>query len=172
MDRKEQNRSRKFLITQVILLSVTVICGVYFTIPFLETVQAVRNQDNLLKAENRLQKEATDSRKKLDVARAQVLMGAADEKLKKEVEDLKRELAIQEKEKKSLEQQLELARTAMELLKGKQAESSDVVDKSSKVADLFSKAFGGIVSLVSGVLFIVNWLRQKRGAFQNVAASS
>ena len=172
MDRKEQNRSRKFLITQVILLATTVICGVCFTIPFLEIVQAVRNQDNLLKAEDRVRKAETDSRQKLDVARAQVLMGAADEKLKKEVEDLKRELAIQEKEKKSLEQQLDLARTAMELLKGKRVESSDVVDKSSKIADLFSKAFGGIVSLASGFLFVVNWLRQKRPALQDVAASS
>lgn len=157
----------KFFLKQTVLLVITIVLVVFFTIPLLSAVKAALNPSELETNVDRSQKEVAGLEARLEVVRSKALMGHADneaqEKLKKEVEELKRQVAAKERENKNLQEQMALVRNLLEVVKTSPAiKPAPVVDTSQTLLDMMTKIFGCIGSLFTGGMFVVSWFRNRR----------
>ncbi len=162
-----KNGTRRFAIRQAILLLITIVLVVFFTIPLLKAVKAAMNPGQLQANLDEANNEVVGLQTKTDVVRSKMLMGAGDdeaqEKLRKEVEELKRQLAAKEQENKNLQEQMALVRTMLEVVKAKPAATPvPVVATSHTFFDLLTKIFGCIGSVFTGGMFLVSWWRNRR----------
>ncbi len=96
----------RFFVKQFILLAITLVLMVFFTIPLMKAVKAALSPGELETNVNRSQQEVAGLETRLDVIQSEMLMGAGDdeaqEKLRKEVEELKRQVEAKERENKKL----------------------------------------------------------------------
>ena len=157
----------RFFVKQFILLAITLVLMVFFTIPLMKAVKAALSPGELETNVNRSQQEVAGLETRLDVIQSEMLMGAGDdeaqEKLRKEVEELKRQVEAKERENRNLQDQMALVRTMLEVLKAQPtAAAVPVVDTGHKFFDLLTKIFGCIGSVFTGAVFLVSWWRNRR----------
>lgn len=167
MSDQRQDGSRKFFVKQTILLLITVVLAILFTIPLLKAIKSAVNPGELVSEVRQAELEQTGMQNAVDVARSKMLMGAGDEeaqeKLKKQVEELQRQLELKELENKGLQEQKALVQTMLQLVNAKSAPPVPTwVDFWQKLADLAIKVFGSLGSLFSGGIFVLSWWRTKR----------
>ncbi|MFA6224242.1 MAG: hypothetical protein WC647_18235 [Desulfomonilaceae bacterium] len=164
-----QKSSGRFYLKQTVLLVVTIVLVILFTIPLLKSIKSALNPGELVAAANQNRRQMASLERKIDVNSSKILMAAGaeqvQEKLAKEVEALKRQMAAAQLENKYLQQQVQLTSTILELVKSKSA--SDVspdahIGFSQKVFDLLTKVFGCIASVCSCGVFLVSWIRNRR----------
>ncbi len=109
-----QKSSGRFYLKQTVLLIITIVLVIFFTIPLLKSIKAALNPEELVAAANQAQRQMASLERKIDVSRAKILMAAGAEevqdKLAKEVEALKRQMAATQLENKYLQQQVQLTR--------------------------------------------------------------
>ena len=161
---------RRFFIKQTILLVITVVLMVLFTIPLLKIVKSAMNPGELTAKVEMANKETEGIQNEVDVVRSKMLMGAGDEeaqeKLKKQVEELQRQMASKELENKHLQDEMAMVQTMMQLVNAKSASAAPAVpptvDFTQKLAELGTKIFGCIGSMFSGGMFLVSWWRSRR----------
>lgn len=157
----------RFFVKQAVLLVMTIALMVFFTVPLMKAVKAALTPAELETNVYRSQQEVAGLETRLDVVRSKMLMGAGDdeaqEKLKKVVEELKRQMALKEQENKSLQEQMALVRTMLEVVKATpSATPVPVVASSHTFFDLLTKIFGCIGSAFTGGMFLVSWWRNRR----------
>ena len=164
-----QKSSGRFYLKQTVLLVITIVLVIFFTVPLLKSIKAALNPGELVAAANQTQRQMASLERKIDVSRAKILMAAGAEevqdKLAKEVEALKRQMAATQLENKYLQQQVQLTRTILELVKSKSASevSPDAhIGFWQKVFDLLTKVIGCIASVCSFGVFLVSWIRNRR----------
>ena len=168
MSSKQQTSGTgRFFVKQAVLLMITIALMILFTVPLMKAVKAALTPAELETNVNRSQQEVAGLETRLDVVRSKMLMGAGDDqaqgKLTKELEELKRQMALKEQENKSLQEQMALVRTMLEVVKAKPvATPVPVVDASHTFFDLLTKIFGCIGSVFTGGMFLVSWWRNKR----------
>ena len=96
--------SGRFFVRQLVLLVITVVLALWFTIPLVKTVHSAMNLGDLTAKLDQVNKERDGIQNKIDGTSSLRLMGAADrearEKLKKQVEELQRQMALKELENK------------------------------------------------------------------------
>jgi len=161
---------RRFFVKQTILLIITVVLMVLFTIPLLKIVKSAMNPGALTANVEIANKETESIQNEVDVVRSKRLMGAGDEeaqeKLKKQVEELQRQMASKELENKHLQDEMAMVQTVMQLVTAKSVPAAPAapptVDYSQKLAELATKIFGCIGSLFSGGMFLVSWWRTRK----------
>jgi hypothetical protein len=155
---------RRFFVKQTILLVITVILMVLFTIPLLKIVKSAMNPGALTAKVEMANKETEGIQNEVDVVRSKMLMGAGDEEaqeeLKRQVEELQRQMAFKELEYKLLQNQYAMVNTLQQIVNSKPP--PPVVDFWQKLAELATKIFGCIGSMFSGGMFLVSWWRGRR----------
>ncbi|MGO8881813.1 MAG: hypothetical protein ACLQMS_20205 [Desulfomonilaceae bacterium] len=171
---------RRFFVRQSVLLVITVVLMVLFTIPLLKIVKSAMNPGELTAKVEMANKQTEGIQNEVDVVRSRMLMGAGDEeaqeKLKKQVEELQRQMESKEIENKHLQDQMALVQTMLQLVNAKSAPAATTpvvpptVDFSQKLAELATKIFGCIGSLFSGGMFLVSWWRTRRKPPEVVAS--
>lgn len=164
---QQHGGSGRFFVKQLILLAITIVLVVLFTIPLLKTVNSAMNPGELAANVDKANMKTAGIKNEMDVARSKMLMGAGDEeaqeKLKKQVEELQRQMALKELDNKHLQDQMALVQTMLQLVNAKSAPVAPPgVDSWHKLAELTTKVFGGIGSLFSGGMFALSWWRARR----------
>jgi hypothetical protein len=175
--------SGRFFVKQSILLVITVVLMVLFTIPLLKIVKSAMNPEALTAKVEMANEQTEGIQNQMDVVRSKMLMGAGDEeaqeKLKKQVEELQRQMELKEVENKHLQNQMALVQTMMQLVSVKAAPATPTapsapattapptpkpwgVDDAQKLVELTTKFLGCIGSMFSGGLFFVSWLRGRK----------
>jgi len=160
----------RFFVKQTILLVITVVLMVLFTIPLLKIVKSAMNPGALTAKVETANKETEGIQNEVDVVRSKMLMGAGDEeaqeKLKKQVEELQRQMELKEVENKHLQDEMAMVQTVMQLVTAKSVPAAPAapptVDYSQKLAELATKIFGCIGSMFSGGMFLVSWWRSRK----------
>lgn len=167
MEPRQKDGRMRFFVKQAILLAITVILLVFFTIPLARDVKRALNARQLQADLNQGTSELTTLQKKLNAARSMVLMAAGDDdaqdRLQKEIEELKRQLSLKEVENKHLQNEIALVQSMLQLVGSKSSTaSSPVVDTGHKLAEFLAKILGCIGSLFSGVIFVFSWWKKRR----------
>ncbi len=166
---------RRFFVKQTILLVITVVLMVLFTIPLLKIVKSAMNPGALTARVEMANKQNEGIQNEVDVVRSKMLMGAGDEeaqeKLKKQVEELQRQMELKEVENKRLQEQVAMVQTVVALMGVKSAPAAiPDVDYSHKLAELATKIFGCIGSMFSGGMFLLSWWRGRTKPPQTAAS--
>jgi hypothetical protein len=173
---QKQGGSGRFFFKQAILLVITIVLVVLFTIPLLKTVKSAMNPGELTAKLEVSNNETQVIQNSVDVVRSKMLMGAGDEeaqeKLKKQVEELQRKLELKDAENKNLKYQQEMVQAFLGLVKSKPATLvASNVDVWQKLVELSTKILGAIGSLFSAVLFILSWWRTRRKPLEPASSS-
>jgi hypothetical protein len=173
---QQHGGSGRLFIKQLILLVITIVLLVLFTIPLLKIVYSATNPGELAAKVDKANMETAGIQNEMNVARSNMLMGAGDEeaqeKLKKQVEELHRQMALKEVENKHLQDQMALVQTMLQLVNAKSAPvATSGIDSWHKLAELSTKVFGSIGSLFSGGMFVLSWWRTRRKPPEAAASS-
>jgi|WetSurMetagenome_2_1015567.scaffolds.fasta_scaffold274054_2 hypothetical protein len=169
----QQNSRGRFFVKQAILLIITVILLIFFTVPLLKAIKGALNPGELEATVNRGKQEAASLETKLETTESRMLMGAGDDEaqgnLKKEVEELKRQIALKELDNKHLQEQMALVQTMLEVMKAKSAPAPAPSGPGTvhPMAEILTKIFGCIGSMLTGGMALFAWWRRRREVPQN-----
>lgn len=121
-------RGKRFRIVQAILLVVTVLCVVFFTIPFFKLVSQTFERKELAVALHESDAEVSQLQKNAKILNAKMLMGGSDEASqdnnRKGLEEIQHKLAVAEAENQQMKQQMAMVMELVRLIKAQPSQPS------------------------------------------------
>ncbi len=154
-------------LTFVIILSIGLLCLVFFTIPSVNRISMTLRAERLAKVVAHTRQDIDSVQTTLDTAKTNTAKEKGFSRLagqrKKEIERLNGELEKLKHNETILRQRLDTYRNLLEKVKPKPSEDA-LMGTGLKVISFLASLFGAVAPVFSGIMFARSWLRKRSNA--------